>query len=75
MPLGKGFYGKNTDQSDNIDYCMFCWKDGKFTNPTLTLNAMLQSSVNYMTKSMGFDPMKARELSNAVIPKLKRWKK
>ena len=57
------------------EYCSFCFRDGDFTNPDQTLDEMIRSSVDYMTANMGFTREKATELSNAVIPKLKRWQK
>ncbi|MBO6082186.1 MAG: zinc ribbon domain-containing protein, partial [Bacteroidales bacterium] len=30
MPLTKDVFGTNADGSKNEDYCMYCYKDGKF---------------------------------------------
>ncbi len=75
MPLQDGFYGKNADGSDTTDYCQFCFQDGAFTKPDMTLEEMIESSVQFMTKNLGFDEAKAREMSNEFIPPLKRWRK
>ena len=55
------------------EYCQFCYKDGGFTNPDQTLDEMVQSSVDFMTANLGFTPEKASEMSNDIIPRLKRW--
>jgi hypothetical protein len=75
MPLGTpGFYGTNADSSENTDYCKFCYQNGGFTQPDLTVDGMIDSSAKFMTEHLKFDEAKAREMSEAVIPKLKRWR-
>lgn len=76
MPLGTpGYYGTNEDNSENKLYCMFCFKNGQFTNPTQTLLEMIQSSVKHMTESLKTPEAEASKLSNSIMPELKRWKK
>ena len=41
--------------------------------PALTVDAMVEASVAFMTANLGFDEAKAREMSVAIIPNLKRW--
>ena len=57
------------------DYCHFCYKDGKFTNPDITLEQMIDLSVGCMVKYTNMTEDKARELSSNCIPALKRWTK
>ena len=54
---------------------MFCYQKGKFTRPTLTVQEMVATSIDFMTKNLHFTKEKAEELSNMYIPSLKRWKK
>ena len=75
MPLGENFYGTNMDGTETQEYCKYCYKNGEFIDPTLTLEKMIDSSVKYMKENQGFDEKKARELSSSVIPQLKRWNK
>ncbi|OGK61708.1 hypothetical protein A3G67_02605 [Candidatus Roizmanbacteria bacterium RIFCSPLOWO2_12_FULL_40_12] len=70
----EGFHGTNTDGSENREYCRFCFEKGSFTKPDLTLREMIQASVDHMSKKLNFTEEKARELSEKVIPELKRWK-
>lgn len=75
MPLSSdvGNDGTQADPSPVSEYCQFCYKDGGFTNPDQTLDEMVQSSVDFMTANLGFTPEKASEMSNDIIPRLKRW--
>jgi hypothetical protein len=76
MPLQQpGYYGTHADGSEARDYCTYCYRDGAFTLPDLTLEGMIQRSVAYMSQNLGFTPGKAEEMSRAVIPQLSRWKK
>ncbi len=73
MPLGNGFYGKNADGSENQDYCSLCYQNGQFTQPVITLEQMINRSIENMTRDLHFPYEKARELATGVIPTLKRW--
>lgn len=56
------------------EYCQFCFKDGAFTEPGLTLQDMTNKSVHYMSTNLNYTEQEAREISLKVIPNLKRWK-
>ena len=75
MPLEASFknYGTESNGSPASEYCMFCYQDGAFTNPTQTVDEMVQSSIDFMTGSMEFTLEQASKMSNDVIRKLKRW--
>lgn len=75
MPIEATFknLGSEADGSPASEYCMFCYKDGAFTNPTQTVDEMVQSSIDFMTANLGFTAEQATKMSNDVIPKLKRW--
>jgi hypothetical protein len=74
MPLGApGYFGSNEDGSENTEYCKYCYEKGVFTMPDLTVEGAVDASVQYMVKN-GFEEAKAREMSQAVIPGLRRWK-
>ena len=75
MPLGEGFHGTNADGSENAEYCRYCYKSGVFTMPDLTLERMIDRSVEFMKSKLGLSAEKARALSSSVIPKLKRWRR
>ncbi len=75
MPISADFknFGTEADGSSASEYCMFCYKDGGFTNPTQTVDEMVHSSIDFMTANLGFEREQATQMSNDVIPKLKRW--
>jgi predicted enzyme related to lactoylglutathione lyase len=75
MPIQEGYFGTNEDGSENREYCKFCFQNGSFIEPNLTLEEMIQNSVKYMTEHMKYDEQEAEKLSRAHIPNLKRWKK
>ena len=75
MPISAEFknFGTAAGGVPVSEYCMFCYKDGDFTNPDQTVDEMVQSSIDFMTANMGFSAEQATQMSNDVIPCLKRW--
>lgn len=75
MPVEASFQnlGTEADGSPASEYCMFCYQNGAFTNPTQTVDEMVQTSIDFMTGTMDFTPEQATQMSNDVIRKLKRW--
>ncbi|HJS50848.1 MAG TPA: zinc ribbon domain-containing protein [Pyrinomonadaceae bacterium] len=75
MPLSADFgnYGTDAAGSPVSEYCVFCYKDGGFTNPNQTVEEMIASSVENMTGDLGMPLEQATQLANSVIPSLKRW--
>jgi hypothetical protein len=71
MPLeGPETKGTNADGTMNDDYCVYCYKDGAFTNPDCTMEEMIEICVPHM-------PMpeeEARKQMQAFFPTLTRWK-
>lgn len=75
MPLNKEENcGTNEDNSKTTEYCKFCFADGKFTNPNLTMSEVIEKSAQ-MAKKLWMPEDKAREIANNSVPKLKRWMK
>ena len=75
MPISPGVenFGTEADGSPASEYCMFCYKDGAFTNPTQTVDEMVQSSIDFMTAELKFPVEQATQMSNEYIRKLRRW--
>jgi len=76
MPLLRAhpeFLGTDAVGAPVPDYCKFCFQNGAFTDPRLTMEEMIQRSVRYMTDTLGYKEEAAIASSNAVIPGLKRW--
>ncbi len=75
MPVSVDFgnYGTRADGSAETEFCQFCFQNGDFTNPDQTVEEMVRSSVDFMTANLGFTHDKASEMSNDIIPRLRRW--
>ena len=79
MPLNAENLGTNADGSKNEDYCLYCYKDGKFTNDC-TMEEMIEvcaQFVDEVNKNMP-KPMTKEEYKDMMwqcFPMLKRWKK
>ena len=79
MPLSEGVLGTNVDGSANKEYCIYCYKDGKFTQD-FTMEEMVGFCVKFVDQmnaasGTNYTPEQARELMMQYFPSLKRWKK
>lgn len=78
MPINDQMLGTNADGSKNEDYCMYCYKDGKFLQ-NCTLDEMIEHCsqfVDEVNKNMP-KPMTKEEYKQMIrqyFPMLKRWK-
>lgn len=75
IPMDQAFLGTAADGSPVQEYCKFCYQNGAFVEPALTLQDMIAKSVSHMTRVMHYPPDQAKELSTEIIPKLGRWQK
>jgi hypothetical protein len=74
MPMEKpDDFGSNSDGSKNEEYCCYCYKNGKFTEPDITMAQMITKCESIM-KQMHISEVQI-EQTKAFIPMLKRWKK
>ena len=74
MPMAKlSDFGTNKDDSENTEYCCYCYKLGDFTNPGITMEQKIEKSITIAEK-MGMVREDAIALANATIPELRRWK-
>ena len=76
MPLTDSkIYGTNKDGSKNDEYCIYCYKDGKFTSD-ISMEEMKSFCIQKMIEfHPDMDKEKATSMMNEVFPKLKRWAK
>ena len=79
MPLTEEVLGTNADGSKNEDYCMYCYKDGKFLQDC-TMDEMIEHCaqfVNEVNKGLP-QPITKEEYIGQMkmyFPHLKRWRK
>lgn len=66
-------YGTNEDGSRTDEYCHFCFRDGTFTEPDITLSEKIDKMVEIGVSQMNMSRESARDMANHIIPKLKRW--
>lgn len=74
MPLSSvELSGTEKDGSRKKDYCKYCYENGQFTNPEITLEEM-ETRVKSKMEEMKMD---SDTISMAVssLPNLKRWRK
>ena len=64
--------GTEEDGSRSKEYCIFCYKSGKFTDEGITMEEKIEKNIE-IAKKMGMDEKKAREMAESTIPKLRRW--
>jgi len=70
-----GDFGKNADGSKNEEYCCYCWQEGKFTEPNITLDQMVDKVANMLAQVKNIPEDSALEMTIHFLPKLKRWQK
>ncbi len=75
MPMVKEEdFGTNADGSQNTDYCVYCYKDGKFSCET-TMAEMIDFCAPIVSKGNPYNSIEeAKAAMLKCFPKLKRWK-
>ncbi len=73
MPLERpGDFGANADGSKNKEYCHYCYQKGKFTEPDITRDQMIEKCAGII-KQMNISEAQI-EQTRKFIPMLKRWR-
>ena len=76
MPMSEEFYGTEADGSKTKEYCSYCYENGKFTNPDITMEEMIEICVKPMVdNNPDMTEDQARSMMQEYMPKLKRWAK
>ena len=76
MPLEKpDDFGTGANGFRINDYCHYCFQNGAFTEPNITMQAMIDKCVGIMAKQGIMQEAQAKALMFEVIPKLKRWQR
>jgi hypothetical protein len=74
MPLEKlEDFGTAPNGSKISDYCNYCFQNGAFTEPDISMQGMIDKCVAIMTQQGIMPEAQAKALMDDVIPKLKRW--
>lgn len=75
MPLEEGFYGTLQGGQAMTEYCKFCFQEGSFTEPGLTLAEMLERTTNHLQRELKFTPEESQTVALGMLTELRRWKK
>ncbi|MCD8176599.1 MAG: zinc ribbon domain-containing protein [Tannerellaceae bacterium] len=70
--------GTNKDNSKNTEYCIYCFKDGRFAQD-VTMDEMIDHCLQYLNEfnqdsEIKYTPEEARAQMKQFFPQLKRWK-
>jgi hypothetical protein len=75
MPLEDGkTSGTEKDGTKSLKYCNYCYQDGEFTSPDMTLEEMKK----VLDDTIGKEGRKGKFyawMGKMTLPKLERWKK
>jgi predicted transcriptional regulator YdeE len=74
MPMSEEFYGTEVNNKKSKEYCAYCYENGTFKQPNLTIEQMIDMCVPFM-KEKGMNEDEARGLMKNCLPNLKRWRK
>lgn len=73
MPLDNpDLQGTEKNGTKSSEYCIYCYRDGVFTKPGMSLKEMTSKVIAQMEK-MSFHS-KSIDLAISTLPNLKRWK-
>ncbi len=77
MPLTNEILGTNADGTKNEEYCIYCYKDGAFTDD-LTMEEMVESCAKFVdeyNKNTGqnLTQDELKSMLRQFYPTLKRW--
>ncbi|MDH6373344.1 transcriptional regulator [Paenibacillus sp. VTT E-133280] len=74
MPMPtEDLLGTNKEGQKIEDYCVYCYEDGAFKQPDITLQEMSDICTGYLVQE-GMDEDVARKLLAEQLPHLKRWR-
>ena len=74
MPLTKPEdFGTEANKSRSKDYCAYCYVNGAFVMPSMTMEQMRDFCVTKLVERKVMPQAQASTLMAAVIPTLKRW--
>ncbi|MCX7745298.1 MAG: zinc ribbon domain-containing protein [Clostridia bacterium] len=75
MPMqDENLYGSEKNGDKSTEYCLYCYENGSFKQPDLSMEQMIEICVPHMVNSSMTDE-EARKILNQFLPELTRWKK
>jgi len=55
------------------DYCVYCYHNGKFTEPDVALEEMIARAADHLIKTERMHHFQARDIAERSVSRLKRW--
>lgn len=65
-------YGTEKDDGISADYCSYCYGEGAFRQPDITMDGMVKLCAHYLVEE-GMEEGQAVALVSEQLPGLKRW--
>ena len=66
-------FGTDADGNRVNDYCLFCFADGQFTEPGLSMKQMIEIVACQMANETQMPLLRAKDVAWSLVPTLKRW--
>lgn len=67
-------YGTHADGTPHDEYCTYCFQEGEFTDPDLTLAHMVDLTAEMMVTDEGISESKAKLAAQESLAPLTRWR-
>ena len=75
MPMNDdSVFGTEKDETKNLDYCVYCYKNGKFIDD-VSMEKYIEMNVPFYIQAGMKSPDDMRRHCEKIFPTLKRWKK
>lgn len=68
------YWGTDKGNTRIATYCITCYRDGRFTEPSLTVEQMSWRIHRLLVGQAGVSAYEATSLIDGFLPKLKRWR-
>jgi hypothetical protein len=77
MPMSQPeHFGSEADGSKSNKFCIYCYKDGRFTHPDATLEQMIEiSAKGWSDQDPNISYEQAKTQMAQILPHLERWRK
>lgn len=66
-------FGTDAEGKPVAEYCTFCYRNGAFVEPRLTLDGMIRKAAGAMAQRGVMAEAGARTFLASVLPEMKRW--
>ncbi len=68
-------FGTDEDGLHVIEFCRYCFEGGRFTQPDISIDEMIQLCADIIVEQGSMPRHEARDLMADMLPQLKRWKR